>query len=68
MYVFYTGTLTCWNLGQKVRSRELQYFLHGLSVPEKAAIMSDLWTNHTTEMMRMEGNIIIVDFYIELLS
>ena len=50
------GTLTCWNLGQKVRSRELQYFLHGLSVPEKAAIMSDIWRQHTNEMKVMEDS------------
>ena len=50
------ATLTSLNFGERVTSREMQYILHGLSVGEKAAVMEDLWRQHTAEMEIMEGN------------
>lgn len=43
------GSLTCWNFGSRVRSREFHYLLHFLSVSEKDAVMEDLWKQHTEE-------------------
>ena len=52
------GSLTVWNFGGKVRSRDYQYLLHCLSVGEKDNVMEDLWKQHTEEMIMLEGNIL----------
>lgn len=39
------GSLTLWNFGDKVRSRDYQYLLHCLSVSEKDNVMEDLGSN-----------------------
>ena len=54
------GSLTCWNFGSRVRSREFHYLLHCLSVSEKDAVMEDLWKQHTEEMKVLEGNVLTV--------
>ena len=54
------GSLTVWNFGERVRSREYQYILHCLSVNEKDKIMEDLWKQHSEEMLMLEGNILNV--------
>ena len=54
------GSLTCWNFGSRVRSREFHCFLHCLSVSEKDAVMEDLWKQHTEEMKVLEGNVLTV--------
>ena len=54
------GSLTCWNLGDRVRSREYQYLLHCLSIEEKDPVMQDLWLQHSDEMLLLEGNILTV--------
>ena len=54
------GSLTCWNFGSRVRSREFHYLLHCLSVSEKDAVMEDLWRQHTEEMRVLEGNVLTV--------
>ena len=54
------GSLTCWNFGSTVRSREFHYFLHYSSVSEKDAVMEDLWRQHTDEMKVLEGNVLPV--------
>ena len=54
------GSLTVWNFGDKVRSRDYQYLLHCLSVSEKDQVMEDLWKQHTEEMLVIEGNILNV--------
>ena len=54
------GSLTCWNFGDRVRSREYQYLLHCLSIGEKDPIMEDLWLQHSDEMLLLEGNVLIV--------
>ena len=54
------GSLTYWNLGDRVRSREYQYLLHCLSIGEKDSVMQDLWLQHSDEMLLLEGNILTV--------
>ena len=54
------GSLTCWNFGSRVRSREFHYLLHCLSVSEKESVMEDIWKQHTEEMRVLEGNIFTV--------
>ena len=54
------GSLTVWNFGERVRSRDYQYILHCLSVNEKDKIMEDLWKQHSEEMLMLEGNILNV--------
>ena len=54
------GSLTCWNFGAKVRSRDSHYLLHCLSVSEKDPVMEDLWKQHTDEMQLLEGNLIVI--------
>ena len=52
------GSLTCWNFGNRVRSREYQYLLHCLSVGEKDQVMEDLWLQHSDELLLLEDNIL----------
>ena len=51
------GSLTSWNFGEMVRSREYHYLLHCLSVSEKEDMMSCIWKQHSDEMETLEGNI-----------
>ena len=55
------GSITPWNFGALVRSRNFHYLLHSVSVPEKDPICSNLWGDHSEEMDVMEGNIFIID-------
>ena len=55
------GTLTCWNFGIHLRSREFQYVLHGLSLPEKHAVMVDIWNQHTQEMLLLEDSVFTIN-------
>lgn len=48
------GSITLWNLGERVRSREHQYLLHCVSLGEKHGIMALLWQQHTDEMKLLE--------------
>ena len=52
------GTLSCWNLGGRIRSREYQYFLHTINCSEKDDVMAALWKQHTEEMMLIEGSVL----------
>jgi len=54
------GSLTSWNFGERVRSREYQYLLHCLSIGEKDPVMEGLWLQHSEEMLLLEGNILNV--------
>ena len=55
------GSLTMWNLGQRVRSREFHYLLHTASVSEKDDICNSLWMQHSEEMDILEGNILTIN-------
>ena len=54
------GSLTFWNLGERVRSREFQYLLHCVSLGEKHEILELLWQQHADEMMLLESSIFTV--------
>ena len=54
------GTLTCWNLASRVRSREFHYLLHFLSVSGKQSVMEDIRKQHNDEIRVLEGNILTV--------
>ena len=55
------GSLSLWNLGNRIRSREYQCPLQTVSCGEKEKVMEDLWMQHTDEMLLMEGNILDVN-------
>ena len=50
------GSLTCWNFGSRVRSRD--YPIHTISAKEKDDV---LWQQHTEEMELLEGNVIVIN-------
>ena len=54
------GSLTLWNLGQQVRSREFQYLLHCVSLNEKHDALELLWQQHTEEMLLLEASVFTV--------
>ena len=51
-------SITLWNIGSKVHSREYQYILHTISCGEKEAVLGDLWRQHTDEMLLLEGSML----------
>ena len=40
------GSITFWNLGERLRSREFQYLLHCVSLSEKHQVLELLWQQH----------------------
>ena len=54
------GSVTMWNLGERVRSKDFQYILHCVSLQEKHQVLEDLWKQHTEEMALLEGNLLTV--------
>ena len=54
------GSLTMWNLGDRVRSSDFQYLLHCVSLQEKHEVLEDLWRHHADEMVLLEGNILTI--------
>ena len=54
------GSLTMWNLCDRVRSSDFQFLLHCVSLQEKHEVLENLWKQHTDEMALLEGNIITV--------
>jgi hypothetical protein len=54
------GSLTAWNFGERVRSRDYHYILHCVSLEEKNEVLKDLWQQHTSEMQLLEGKIFTV--------
>ncbi|CAB3989988.1 Hypothetical predicted protein [Paramuricea clavata] len=54
------GSLTLWNLGQRVRSRQFQYLLHCVSLNEKHDALELLWQQHTEEMLLLEASVFTV--------
>ena len=55
------GSLTLWNFGRQVRSREFHYPLHLISTTEKDVICENLWRQHTDEMTLIESNIFTIN-------
>ena len=54
------GSLTMWNLGERVRSREFQYLLLCVSLSEKHDILELLWKQHSDEMKLLESSVFTV--------
>ena len=54
------GSLTSWNFGDRVRSRDFQYILHCVSWGEKDEVLQSIWKQHTDEMEMLEGNVFVV--------
>ena len=51
------GSITLWNSGERVRSREFQYLLHCVSLGEKHEVLELLWQQHTEEMLLLESSV-----------
>jgi hypothetical protein len=54
------GSVTFWNLGKRVRSREYQYLLHCVSLGGKHEALQSLWYQHTQEMLLLEASVFTV--------
>ena len=55
------GSLTLWNFGGQIRSRQFHYSLHMINAQEKDVICESLWRQHTDEMMLIESNVLNVN-------
>ena len=53
----FIGSLTSWNFGDRVRSRDFQYIFHCVSLGEKHEVLESIWKQHTDEIQMLEGNI-----------
>ena len=54
------GSLTSWNFGNRVRSKEFQYILHCVSLGKKDEVLKSIWKQHTDEMEVLERNVFFV--------
>lgn len=50
------GSLSMWNLGKRIHSRDYHYPLHTVTANEKDNEVALLWKQHTDEMLILEGN------------
>ena len=55
------GSLSLWNFGGRIRSREFHYPLHTVSAQEKDIICESLWKQHTKEMLLIESNLLTIN-------
>ena len=55
------GTLTLWNFGNRVRSREFHYLLDLISTTEKYIVCESLWKQHTDEMTLIKSNVVMIN-------
>ena len=53
------GTLSLWNYGNRIRSRDSHYLLHMLSASEKDEVCESLWQQHCKEMRLIESNVLV---------
>ncbi|XP_047145027.1 uncharacterized protein LOC124818342 [Hydra vulgaris] len=51
------GTLSMWNFGNRIRSREFHYPLHMITASEKDKVCELLWKQHSEEMELIESNV-----------
>ncbi|XP_078620594.1 uncharacterized protein LOC144887315 [Branchiostoma floridae x Branchiostoma japonicum] len=54
------ATLTCWNFGKQVRSRNTQFLIHVVSASEKAAVLRAAWGEITFQAGLMEAESITI--------
>lgn len=55
------GTLSLWNYGNRIRSRDFHYLLHMLTASEKDPVCESLWQQHCEEMLLIESNVIVIN-------
>ena len=55
------GSISCWNFGRRIISREYHYPLHTISTKEKDEVVGTLWRQYSDEMTLLEGYIIHVN-------
>ena len=55
------ATLSVWNYGNRIRSREFHYPLHMVTANEKDEVCELLWKQHSDEMQLIEGNIFCIN-------
>ena len=55
------GSLTLWNFGKQVRSRQFHYPLHTVNAQEKDLVCHNLWKQHCEEMVLIESNVLNVN-------
>ena len=55
------GSLTCWNFGKCVRSRDCHYPIHMITAKEKDDAVFNLWKQYTEEMQILEGNTLTIN-------
>ena len=55
------GTISCWNFGTRICSRDYHYPLHTISGKETDEVISQLWKQHTEEMQLIEGNLFYIN-------
>lgn len=55
------GSLSLWNFGNRVRSRDYHYPLHLISVDEKNVICENIWKQHCDEMHLIENNVFTIN-------
>ncbi|XP_065639723.1 uncharacterized protein LOC136072530 [Hydra vulgaris] len=55
------GTLSMWNFGKRIRSREFIYPLHMITAGEKDKVCELLWKQHSEEMKLIEGNVLNIN-------
>ena len=52
------GSLSSWNFGKRICSRDFHYPLHTVSAKEKDNAVAQLWKQHAEEMAILEGNVL----------
>ena len=55
------GTLSLWNFGNRIRSRDFHYPLHLITASEKEEVCANLWYQHCEEMLLIESNVLTID-------
>jgi hypothetical protein len=55
------GTLSMWNFGKRIRSREFHYPLHMITASEKDIVCELLWKQHSEEMELIQSNVLNIN-------
>ena len=55
------ATMSLWNYGSRIRSREFHFPLHMLTAGEKDDVCANLWRQHSEEMELIEGNLFYIN-------
>ena len=55
------GSISCWNFGHRIRSREYHYLLHTINTKEKDEIVGMLWRQYSN-VIHVNGEKITMEF------